>query len=122
MDTMTAFAMSQANISNKRMVFDWDKAVNIIQKRGLKNCGAGLASDFEYTAGMILSNGIPITNDYTYLASNWATPQLIIYCDSDDGLLDYDEVVDCWVWEDETSYDESTKFPKNLIEKVLGAK
>ena len=120
MDTMAAFAMGEANRGRERMVFDWDKAVSIIQERGLKNCGAGLESDFEYTAGSILVDGVPVTEDYTYLASNWATPQLIIYSNKDDGYFDYEETVDCWVWENATSYNESTKFPEHLIKKLTG--
>ena len=126
MDNITAFAMGQANRGRERKVFDWDKAVKIIKERELKNCGAGLESDFEYTAGMILADGKPVTEGYTYLASNWATPQLIIYDELDKGLFEYEEVVDCWLWESETDYDENTKFPKHLIEdhfvKSLGAK
>ena len=118
MDTMSAFAMGEANRGRERMVFDWDKAVSIIQERGLKNCGAGLESDFKYTAGIILADGVPCTEDYTYLSSNWATPQLIIYSDWVDGVLNYQETVDCWVWENETSYNESTKFPEHLIKKL----
>ena len=120
MDTMTAFAMGEDNRGRERMVFDWDKAVSIIQERGLKNCGAGLESDFEYTAGSILVDGVPVTEDYTYLASNWTTPQLIIYSNKDDGYFDYEETVDCWVWENATSYNESTKFPEHLIKKLTG--
>ena len=120
MDTMTAFAMGEANRGRERMVFDWDKAVSIIQERGLKNCGAGLESDFEYTAGSILVDGVPVTEDYTYLASNWATPQLIIYSNKDDGYFDYEETVDCWVRENATSYNGSTKFPEHLIKKLTG--
>lgn len=120
METMAAFAMGQANKGRERMVFDWDKAVEIIKERGLKNCGAGLESDFEYTAGMILVDGKPSTEDYTYLASNWAIPQLIVYSDSDGGLFDYDETIDCWLWESDTSYTEETKFPNHLIKELSG--
>ena len=122
MDNITAFAMGQANRGRERKVFDWDKAVEIIKERGLKNCGAGLESDFEYTAGMILVDGKPVTEHYTYLASNWATPQLIVYSDSDEGLLDYDETIDCWLWESETDYTEETKFPNHLIKELSGVK
>lgn len=119
MDTMQAFAMGQANRGKEMMVFDWDKAVKIIKERGLKNCGAGLESDFEWTAGMILIDGKPVTDDYTYLASTWATPQLIIYSDKDDGLFEYEETIDCWINSSETSYNSETTFPDHLAKELI---
>ena len=120
MDTMQAFAIGQANRGKDLMVFDWDKAVKIIKERGLKNCGAGLESDFEWTAGMILVDGKPVTDDYTYLASTWTTPQLIVYPDEytdQDGLYDYEETIGCWIKGSETSYDSGTVFPPHLIKE-----
>ena len=35
-------------------------------------------------------------------------------------VFDYEETVDCWVWENATSYNESTKFPEHLIKKLTG--
>lgn len=114
MDTLQAFAKGEANRDKELMVFDWDKAVSIIKERNLKNCGAGLKSDFEWTAGMILVDGKPYTEDYTYLASTWATPQLIIYSDEDSDVFDYVETVDCWKYFDGT-YGSDTKFPEHLV-------
>lgn len=100
---------------NKHKVFDWDKAVRVIKENGYKNCGAGLGQDFEWTAGMILVDGVPYLEDYTYLSSNWATPQLIVYSSKDDGLFSYEEVIDCYIMSDETTYGASTQFPEHLI-------
>lgn len=116
MDSMLAFSRGEANRGKPQMVFDWDKAVKIILENGYKNCGAGLDSDFEYTAGMILVEGKPYDEDYTYLASTWATPQLIIYSDSDSGIDDYEEVIDCYIMDSETTYNYGTKFPEHLKE------
>lgn len=116
MDSMLAFARGEANQGKPQMVFDWDKAVKIILANGYKNCGAGLDSDFEYTAGMILVDGKPYDEDYTYLASTWATPQLIIYSDYDGGIDDYEEVIDCYIMDRETTYHSDTEFPEHLKE------
>lgn len=115
MNTIQAFANGEANRGKEAMVFDWDKAVQIIKDLGLKNCAAGLSSDFGYTAGMILVDGKPYTDDYTYLASTWAKPQLIICSGSHD---DYDccETIDCYTMDSQTEYDSDTKFPKHLID------
>lgn len=117
MDTMSAFTIGQANQGKPLMVFDWDKAVSIIKANGYKNCGAGLQFDFEWTAGMILVDGKPYTDDYTYLASTWATPQLIIYSDDNDGIEDYEETIDCWSYANDVPYSSETKFPEHLIEQ-----
>lgn len=115
MDSIEAFKMGEANRGKDLMVFDWDKAVQIIKDKGLRNCGAGLDSDFEWTAGMILVDGKPYTDDYTYLASTWATPQLIVYSDNEnEGIYDYIETIDCYIMENETNYNSDTKFPDHL--------
>ena len=115
MNNIQAFINGEANRNKERMVFDWNKAVEIIKDRNLQNCAAGLDGDFGYTAGIILSDGKPYTDDYTYLASTWAKPQLIIMdssgCDFDDC-----ETIDCFVMEGETKFNESTKFPQDLID------
>ena len=112
MDSLRAFALGQANRGKEMMVFDWDKAVKIIKERGLKKCAAGLSSDFKWTAGLILVDGMPYDQDCTFLASTWATPQLIV-CD-DDG--DYIQEIDCYIMESETNYSSDTKFPMHLRE------
>ncbi len=76
MDTMRAFAMGEANRGNEMMVFDWEKAARLIAERKPGIAGAGLEFDWDYTGGEIYRDGRPIKDEYTYLASTWATPQL----------------------------------------------
>ena len=67
---------------DKIMVFDWDKASEIIKKHYKDHkdllVEAGLQTDWEYTGGVIFKSGEAITDSYTYLASLWATPTMIL--------------------------------------------
>ena len=111
MDTLSAFAMGQANRHKESMVFDWDKAAQIIKEEKVKDASAGLAGDWGYTGGKIFENGLPVPEDETYvfLASTWATPQLRI-----DGKL-----IDCFKMESETeNWDEETYWPESA-KKIL---
>ncbi len=74
MDILAAFAMGIANKNRELMVFDWDKAANIIKDRKPRLVVAGLAGDMEYTSGVIYENGkVPSRNEtYTYLSSPWS--------------------------------------------------
>ena len=60
------------------MVFDWDKAAQIIRDEEAMEAYAGLAGDWEWTGGCIFRDGQPVHDDYTFLSSNWATPELQI--------------------------------------------
>lgn len=111
MDTLSAFARGQATRGNPRMIFDWVKAAKLIKERDAKNASAGLAGDWEYTGGEIFTDGEPNFDDYTYLASTWATPELEI-----DG-----ETIDCYIMEDKTDWDSGTKWPEEAL-KILGKK
>jgi hypothetical protein len=101
MDTMAAFAMGQMNQGKPQMVFDWKKAAEIIRDEKPESVEAGLAGDWGYTGGVIFADGKIVEDEYTYLASNWARPQILI-----DGMYR-----DCFVMESETEWDESTKWP-----------
>lgn len=94
MDTLQAYAMAQAHKGNHFKVFDWDKAARLIRERGAQRAGAGLSGDWEWTGGQILKDGKPIPREdtYTFLASNWAMPELV----TDDG-----DVEDCFIIDDE---------------------
>lgn len=105
MDSVLAFALGQANKGKERKVFDWDKAARLIKESGTKNAQAGLKEDYEWTGGVIYSDGRPVSKDYTYLASVWATPTL---------YLDENEV-DCYVMESKASWDSDTKWPPSAI-------
>lgn len=76
MDSMLAFAIGEANRGKEQMVFDWDRAAAIIAERKPSLARAGLSRDWEYTGGTIWSNGRPVRDSGTYLASTWATPEL----------------------------------------------
>lgn len=105
MDTLSAFAMGEANRGKSLMVFDWDKAARIIRERNAKEASAGLSGDWEYTGGAILTDGKPNMDEYTYLASTWATPELEV-----DG-----DIIDCYIMEDKTEWDSSTKWPETAL-------
>lgn len=112
MDTMSAFLMGEANRGKEQMVFDWDKAAQLIKDKKASEASAGLSGDWEYTGGPILSDGIPVPDEdtYVYLASTWATPQLEI-----DG-----ERLDCYKMKSETDgWDSSTYWPESA-RQILG--
>jgi hypothetical protein len=93
MNNLDAFAMGEANRGKKMMVFDWDKAARLINLHCIQYAEAGIKSDWEYTGGTIINNGVPISDSYTYLASTWATPQLLDITNN--------ETYDCYMMEDD---------------------
>lgn len=110
MDTMSAFAMGEANRGKELKVFDWNKAAEIIKEKGCKNAAAGLSGDWEWTGGSILQGGKIPEDSYTYLASTWATPELEI-----DG-----EIIDCYKMQSETDGWDSDTFWPDSAKKILG--
>ena len=111
METWKAFAMGVANRGRERMVFDWDKAARIIKQRPTCEASAGLEDDWEWTGGTIYSDGHPIMNPGTYLASTWAVPQLDI-----DG-----ETIECYLMESESpGWDEDTVWPESALSILKG--
>lgn len=106
MDTISAFAMGQRNQGKPQKIFDWVKAAKIIKERNPESADAGLQSDLEWTAGTIWQDGEIVTDSYTYLSSNWATPVLVID----------DEEIPCFVMQSDTEWDELTKWPKEARE------
>lgn len=109
MDIFRAFMMGEATRGNPRMVFDWFTAARLIVQRNPAIALAGLAGDEEYTQGRIWQDGKIVEDDYTYLASTWATPTLVL-----DG-----DAIPCFVMESETDWDESTKWPSEARGCVL---
>lgn len=77
METATAFALGEANRGKEMKVFDWNKAAEFIVKRDIRDAGAGLKDDLEWTAGTILRDGKPVKDNACYLASTWAVPVLL---------------------------------------------
>lgn len=64
---------------NPMLAFDWDKAAQII-KDNLKEHPDLIAE----AGGEIFRNGKATNNPYTYLASNWAKPTLILSWDGEE--------------------------------------
>ena len=109
MDTVQAFAMGESSRGKEPKVFDWDKAAQIIKDRGAQSASAGLAQDWEWTAGLILKDGNPIPADdtYTYLASTWATPTLRIN----------GENIECYKMKSETpGWGSDTYWPQSALD------
>lgn len=111
MNTIAAFMMGEANRGRELMVFDWDKAARLIKESGLKDASAGLRGDWGWTGGEIFTDGQPNLDDYTYLASTWAVPELEI-----DG-----ETVDCYRMQSETpGWGSDTKWPESALAILKG--
>lgn len=113
MDTLSAFAMGQANRNKELKVFDWHKAAKLIKESGSKNASAGLSGDWEWTGGEIFRDGKPVPKEdtYTYLASTWATPELM-----HDG-----EMIDCYLMQSQTpGWDEDTYWPDSALAILEG--
>lgn len=113
MNTSDAFVMGEANRSKEKMVFDWDKAARLIAEKKPRRAWAGLRGDWCSTGGMIYEEGKPITDDYTYLASTWAVPELRVGSDT----------VECYRMESDTpGWDESTSWPRsarNILKEAI---
>jgi hypothetical protein len=103
MDTITAFELGEQNRDKPRKVFDWNKAAALIRILEIKEAWAGLSEDWAFTGGQIFKDGKPYTEDYTYLASTWATPVLITALGT---------VVECWCWDYECDWGAHTKWPE----------
>lgn len=102
----------EANKGKKYRVFDWDKAAKILKENNVKNAEAGLSGDWDYTSGTILEDGKIPTKTSTYLASNWAIPQ-----------LQYDDkIIDCFIMEDETEWDMNTFWPESAKKHFTNGK
>ena len=112
MNSISAIAMGMANAGKEPMVFDWDKAAQIIKDRKPEYAYAGLRDDWEYTGGCIYEEGRPVKNYYTYLASTWAIPELSIEGD----------VIPCYRMKHETpGWDSDTKWPDSALAILNGA-
>ena len=107
MNTAIAFWRAQLSTSEIK-VFDWDKAAHLIKDNNVKIAQAGLEDDWEWTGGTIF-DGRPLSveESYTYLASNHATPQIVI-----------DDVEhDCWCYQSEhPEWDSGTRWPQSALD------
>ena len=104
MDMMTAVALNRRAIAEgaRPRVFDWNKAAEMIRDKEAKYAEAGLGGDWGNTGGVIFNDGHIVTDEYTYLKSNWAEPQI---------MLDGNNPIPCWVYADTVSWDAHTKWP-----------
>ncbi len=114
MDTVKAIEkrLAAEDTNAPLMVFDWDKAAQLIRERKPNVAGAGLRHDWEYTGGDIYRNGEPVPpgETYVYLASIWAVPELDM-----DGVK-----VPCYrEYDEELGWNESTYWPQSAL-KLLG--
>jgi len=109
MNSILAFAMGEMNRNEKMMIFDWDKAAQLILERKPKTASAGLSGDWEWTGGEIYRSGEIVDDEYTYLGSTWATPML---------EMDGDEVECYQMQSDDLKWDEKTKWPDSA-RKIL---
>lgn len=107
MNTWVAFMMGQANHGKEKMIFDWDKAARLIRERKPECASAGLRGDWEWTGGTIYEDGRPVKDDYTFLASTWAVPELNM-----DG-----DIMECFRMKHEVpGWDSKTKWPKSALD------
>ncbi len=98
--------MGEANRNKPLMVFDWNTAAKLIKERNPQKASAGLRSDWEWTGGDIYKDGQPCLDDYTFLSSTWATPEIEI-----DG-----EVIACWIYQkDSDNWNSDTKWPESAL-------
>jgi hypothetical protein len=99
----------------KGKTFDWVRAAQLIVERHATHASAGLDPDWAHTSGTIWRDGKPVpqTDTYTYLASMWATPTIVI---------DGDEI-ECWVpQEDRPDWDASTYWPTEALAIIAAAR
>lgn len=109
-----AISVGEANRNKPLRVFDWDKAAARI-KSALKSypdliAEAGLQGDWAYTGGEIFRNGKPVDEDYTYLASTWATPTLILNYNGDE----HEE--ECWILQEGSRFTHASKWDEQSLQ------
>lgn len=111
MNTLSAFAMGEANRNRELMIFDWNKAAELIKDRNPSIAEAGLRGDWEWTGGTIYENGSPVLDSYTYLASIWAVPEIDL-----DG-----KIIPCYKMQSEVpNWDSETKWPQSALNILKG--
>lgn len=109
MKTNMAFMMGEINRKKELMIFDWDRAAMRIAEERPESASAGLSDDWEWTGGEIYRNGDPMKDEYTFLASTWATPELEM-----DGNFEQ-----CYRMKSEVpEWDSDTKWPESAL-KIL---
>lgn len=101
--------------------FDWDLAAKHIREHLLTHpdlkAEAGLQDDWEYTGGVIFDNGQPVTDSYTELSSNWATPTLILSWDGEEQIE-----LDCYTTDPTTRFSSDSKWDEISLAVLNGEK
>lgn len=120
MNTLDAFAMGMAHIGCEPKVFDWDKAASIIKQHKDMDAFAGLSTDLEWTGGWIYRNGKPVYDSYTYLASTWAIPILILVPRGTFDIPDEEDSIECWNWKSQTFYNAESKWSESALQILRG--
>jgi hypothetical protein len=123
MNSFQVFANGEAARKSgaESRVFDWNKAATLIKQHKPVYAGAGLRDDWEWTGGTIYRDGEPVNKEetYTYLASNWAIPELKLTFE--DGRM---LVLECWVWDNDVDnpekWDECSYWTKSALD-ILNA-
>lgn len=111
MDILSAFIMGELHRYCEPKVFDWDKAAQIIRDTRPTRAVAGLRGDWNCTAGTIYEDGKPVKNEYTFLESTWATPELKVD----------DKYVECFKMASEApDWDCHTKWPPSALAILEG--
>lgn len=102
-------------------MFDWDKAMKIINLKHIANASIGLAEDWFFTGQQIIKDGEPYYSEEShgdnirYFAfSDWATP-----CIYD---MDKDVAYECWTERTDKDLHDLTHFSwtQDLINKLHG--
>jgi hypothetical protein len=96
-------------------VFDWHKAAQILRDERPNYAYAGLAEDWNNTSGLIFRDGKVVLEDdtYTYLASAWATPGILLPGESG--------VIPCYLLpsENDQNWDSETYWPQSALNILL---
>lgn len=111
------FLGSTAPMGSPLKAFNFDMAANLIKEK-LKDhpdliAEAGLEGDWDYTGGVIFQDGKPVSDDYTYLASNWAIPTLIFSWGEKE-----QESIDCWV-EENKRFNSNSQWDEQSLKLLL---
>ena len=112
MKTIDAFKRSLIAKNNELMVFDWDKAAKLIIENKPFTASAGLKDDWEFTGGFIWTDNKPVLkNDYVYLQSTWAIPEL---------NLDDKQIINCFIMESKApkNWGRNPYWPKSALEII----
>lgn len=113
MNSLDAYARGLAARGKEPMVFDWNRAAELIVERKPKVASAGLRDDWEWTGGAIWRDGkpVPCEDACTYLGSTWAVPELCL-----DG-----EIVECYVMQSQApEWGPETYWPASALAAAKG--